>query len=542
MKRKNSIFQEVPIRKPKRSLFDLSHEVKMSGKFGYLLPMLVMDTLPGDNIRDQVTVFLRAAPMLAPIMHRVDVTTHFFFVPNRLVWDNWEEFITAGQDGTDSPVPPYLTPAGIAAAGGPTPMQKGRLWDYLGLPVLGNPLGAYSAEKISVFPFRAYAKIWNDYYRDPNFNAEIDLDLELDGDVSAQSVASSMMGIKAHMWQKDYFTSALPWAQRGSEVLMPISASGSVSYLDASRVYAQDGTLPVDPRNLVTSGASAILGIRDAAGPPWNPDEFVRIENIDEVTVDNSAVSINDLRRSFAIQSWMENNARGGYRYIEQIESHFNERVPDYRLQRAEYLGGGKQPITISEVLSTADTENVPVGDMAGHGVSVGESNWFNYRCKEHGWIIGIITVTPQTAYQQGLDKMWSRQDKFDYGWPELAHIGEQEILSKEVFMGLEDVDDPDNQTLFGYIPRYSEYKFKNDRVAGDFRDTLSFWHLGRIFTSRPTLDDVFTTMYEDGSGGEETYRRVFAVQDGTDYLWMQLFHRLTAKRPLPYFGVPRNM
>ena len=222
--------------------------------------------------------------------------------------------------------------------------------------------------------------------------------------------------------------------------------------------------------------------------------------------------------------------------------SHFNTQVPDYRLQRAEYLGGGKQPVQISEVLSTAEGAATDVGEMFGHGLSVGRTNRFTYRCQEHGWVIGFMSVTMRTAYSQGIPKMFSRSDKFDFAWPELANLGEQEIKSKEVFYAFEDTEQAANQAVFGYIPRYSEYKFMNDRIAGDFRSTLGYWHLGRNFTTRPALDVNFTSIYEDGDSKEETFRRIFAVQDGTDYLWMQLFHNLTAKRPLPYFGVPSIM
>lgn len=524
MKRKDSIFTHVPVKNVKRNMFDLSHEVKMSGKFGYLYPMLLIDTLPGDSFREKLTVFLRAAPMLAPIMHRVDVTSHFFFVPNRLLSSVWEEAITAGQDGEQAPILPYWT-ASVLAGGYP---EVGTLADYLGLPVTQGGI-INSQEQISVLPFRAYWKVWNDYYRDPNFDAEIPFDIDAQGDVSGE--VESYNEVKRHMWQKDLYTAALPWAQRGVEVLLPIT--GQIDTLRS----AVTGNLAPTGKGLTTDTLLAgQLAFSDAAWPIANQERAY-------LEFDGSTTSVNEVRRTFAIQQWMEANARGGYRYVEQIESHFNVRVPDYRLQRAEYLGGNKQPITISEVLSTADTDDVPVGDMAGHGISVGKSNRIAYKCQEHGWILGIVTVTPQTAYSQGLEKMWTRKDKFDFAWPELAHIGEQELLSKEIFFSWNNADADDNQELFGYVPRYSEYKFKQDRIAGDFRTTLKFWHLGRMFTARPVLDQVFTTMYEDGVlSNEESYRRIFAVQDGTDYLWMQIFHRVSALRPLPYFGVPKQI
>lgn len=531
--RKQNIFTQVPVQNVKRNLFDLSHEVKMSGKFGVLYPILLMDCLPGDTIRDTMTAQVRLAPMLAPVMHRIDVKTDFFFVPTRLVTDHWEDFITGGQDGTAEPVLPYVTPKQLYISnGGPEWFSKGSLWDYFGLPVFeGVEPDLWSEEQVSALPFRAYMKIYNDFFRDPNLEDEKDLRLELQGDVSqpADGIAD-IMELMRRGWERDYFTSALPWAQRGAQVLLPIAGTGSVTYSPTSTVVDSLGNPPGVNNTLETNtfGDFRITGV--GAG---------RVENINGVEITASSVTMNDFRRSLAIQRWMENNARGGARYIEQIQSHFNIRVPDYRLQRAEYLGGGRQPVIISEVVSTADAGDAPVGDLAGHGISVGKTNRFTYHCQEHGFVIGIMTVIPRTAYDQGIERLWTRSNKFDFAFPELAHLGEQEILSKELFYSFDAVDNNDNNEVFGYIPRYAEYKFKNDRVSGDFRDELNFWHLGRNLLLRPTLNKTFVTMYEEGVQ-EETYRRIFTDVTPTDYLWIQLFHNLTAKRPLPYFGVPQ--
>lgn len=564
--RKRNIFTQVPSPKVRRNLFDLSHEVKMSGKFGYLYPVLCVETLPGDTFRDQMNVLCRFAPMAAPVMHRMDVTTHFFFVPNRIIWDNWESFITGGQDGTEAPIPPYYTPAGLfASTSGDEVMQKGTLWDYLGLPTTPTVApGTFIDEHVSSLPFYAVCKVWNDYYRDPNLQDEMPIPTELDGDVSAnQEAVELMFGLNnatqlsylRRGFEKDYFTSALPWAQRGAQVLMPlagVAGTGDIEYKDSpwgAELFKVGGT------TYASSGAPTIAAGGNPAGFTDDEASRLRIENIDSITFDNASTTINDFRRALAIQRWLEANARGGARYVEQIEGHFAVRVPDYRLQRAEYLGGGRQPVQISEVLSTANTEQASLGDayigeMAGHGISVGSTNRFTYRCQEHGYIIGFMSVTMRTAYSQGIPKMFSRSDKFDYAWPELANLGEQEIKSKEVFFSFNETDQAANDAVFGYIPRYAEYKFHNDRIAGDFRGSLSFWHEGRRFTSRPALDAAFTTIYENGDGAavgsasssEESFRRIFWVNDGTDYLWFQLYHKLTAKRPLPYFGVPAIM
>lgn len=533
--RKGNVFKDVPVKVPNRNLFDLSHEFKLSGKFGYLYPVLCKETLPGETWRDQTTAFIRFAPLLAPIMHMVNVKMDFFFVPARIVTDHWEDFITGGQDGDAAPVLPYFTPKTITDANAEDIMNRGTLWDYLGLPInMASAPVNWSEEQISVLPFRAYTKIYNDYFRDPNLDEEIDLETELEGSVPFTVLEASPYILRKRGWEKGYFTAALPFAQRGPSVLMPFDAE--VTYKPSSMVVSSITNAPFANAELESFGGTQPPAHGTLIDAGFTP---LRIENIESVSSSN--ITINDLRRSMAIQSWLENNARGGARYNEQIMSHFAVNVPDYRLQRAEYLGGGRQPVVISEVLSTAEAEEVPVGDMAGHGISAGKSNRFTYRCVEHGFIIGICSVVPKPSYaSQGIDRMWTRKNKFDYAWPELAHLGEQEVLSKEIFFSFDEDQADQNAAVFGYLPRYAEYKICEDRLAGDFRTDLAFWHEARMFSSRPTLSAEFLRINEDGGLIESTFRRIFAVQDGTDYLWMQLFHRLTVKRPLPYFSVPR--
>lgn len=533
-----NLFTQVPMKKVPRNFFDLGHEVKMSGKFGYLYPILLKETMPGDTWRNTSIVQARFAPMLAPIMHRCNVKTDFFFVPMRLIagQELWENFITGGQDGTLNPVLPFVTPNGITTPSSlrSTYMEKGSLWDYLGLPV--NEEGVYdSLTQFSALPFRAYQQVYNDWFRDPNLDDEIDLDLEVEGDVSADfGAADTGIGnLRKRGWDRDMFTGALPWAQRGASVLMPLTLSGD------TMVSAITGNPVPAAKNIVTDPLTAgAFGVSDLAFPIANYERA-------QFELDNATTTINDFRTALALQSWLENNARGGGRYIDQIQAHYGQRVPDYRLQRSEYLGGGRQAVQISQVLSTAEGASVPVGDMAGHGISVGKSNRFTYHCQEHGYILGIMSIVPTTAYLQGVEKLWSRTSRYDFAFPELAHMGEQEIKSREVFYSFNAANDAANAALFGYVPRYAEYKFSQDRVSGDFRDQLLFWHLSRKFTARPTLHESFLRINEDGVAGaggadEEPLRRIFAVNNGYDYLWIQIFHNLTAKRPLPYFGVPR--
>lgn len=540
--RKTEIFTKVPVRKVPRNMFDLSHEVKMSGKFGWLYPVLLHECMPGDSVHDQMTAMVRFAPMLAPIMHRCTVKTDAFFIPMRLVTNHWENFITGGQSGLIEPVLPYYTPIGINNnAPGIEPedwMEKGSLWDYFGLPTLvGVPAGGFTDEHFSALPFRAYYKVWNDWFRDPNLDDEMDLDLELEGDVSAGLATKNLLALRQRGWERDAFTGALPFAQRGPAVLMPLSGSGNVEWGDPL------GTGPVLMETVTGAGPATgamEVGLTtawvDSAGTGIRPQEGMAQVEIDGTT------TINDLRTALAIQRWLENNARGGARYNEQIFAHYGQTVPDYRLQRSEYLGGGRQAVQISQVLATAENaaETIPVGDLAGHGISVGKTNKFRYKCQEHGYIIMIMSVVPTPAYMDGVEKMWFRESRYDFAFPEFANLGEQEVKSKEVFFSFDADHKINNNGLFGYNPRYWEYKYKQDRVAGDFRDNLLFWHLTRKFTSRPALDSSFVRVQEDGGAAEEPLTRIFAVQNGADYLWMQLFHRLTCKRPLPYFGVPQ--
>ena len=546
MGRKNNLFTQVPIQRQRTNLFDLSHEVKMSGKFAHLMPVMLQETLPGDHFRNTSQVFLRFAPMLAPVMHRVDVTVHFFFVPNRLLWDEWEEFITGGREGEppeSQPVPPYFVMSELAAEEDATRMGKGGTWDYFGLPTWDGVDAVTSTERVSALPFRAYNKIWNDYYKDPNLDEEIYLNTPSGGNVTIASTTGEgyLFNPFTKAWEKDYFTSALPWAQRGEQVLVPFSAQ--VEYMPVSMLYdSASGTEVAQTRVLGHNLAGSSGDLHRAPAADMSGFQTTRIENIEDIT--NGTTTVADLRTAIAVQRWMEISAVSGHRYNETILGQFGVRVPDYRLQRAEYLGGGKQPVQFSEVVTTVafdnGTDEVPGADLLGHGISVGSTNQFSYYCQEHAFVIGILSVTPRTAYQEGIHKLWGRGSRFDFAFPTLAHIGEQEIKTKELFYAFSGTDVTYNDATFGYIPRYSEYKFALDRVAGDFRDTLAFWHLGRIFTQRPVLNGAFTTCEPLAGENEEPLERIFAVQDGTDYLWISVMHNMHVRRPLPYFGVPR--
>ena len=515
----NKLFNVVKPNRPGRNPFDLSHERKMSLNMGDLVPILVQDVLPGDKFKVRTESMLRLAPMLAPIMHRVNVYIHYFFVPNRLVWSNWEDFITGGVDGTEEPTYPKIEITSVNKGF----YQKGSLSDYLGIPVNGGSVTQNL--EASMLPFRAYHSIYNEYYRDQNLTDPVAINL-------GSSTYTGMTALKKRAWEKDYFTSALPWTQRGGEVTVPIGGEVTYTpeYLSTSNILNSDGS-PPSSGNIAASGVGSLIDSGTTNS---------RIENIDSSTVYNvedASLSINDLRESVALQRWLEANARGGARYIEQIFSHFGVISSDARLQRPEYLGGGKSPVVISEVLSQSETEDASgnplgfTGDMAGHGISVGNTNKFEKYFEEHGYVMGIMSILPRTSYQQGLPRHFQKFDKLDYGWPEFANIGEQAILNGELYHDWSNTVDKDG--TFGYQSRYAEYKYKESSVHGDFRDDLYHWHMGRIFDSAPALNTSFIE--------SDPTHRIFTVEtESVHKIYAQIYNDVLAIRPLPKYGTPR--
>ena len=518
-----SIFSKVAMPRPQTNTFDLSHDRKFSGKIGELMPISVMEVVPGDKFNIKATNMTRFAPLITPIMHKASVYCHFFFVPNRILWSNWENFISGGEDGLADPTFPTVDLT--------IPTQYGvqTLADYLGLPT-GNQL-----TDVSALPFAAYQKIYQDYYRDENLITKTDVSVS-DGTQSNVDTIE-LASMKKRAWQHDYFTSALPWTQRGPEATIPLGTSADIVY---------NHSLPGPATTLKNWTSGATINNFDSSGTPLETSStgrllsnlpgqtYIDVDNSSALEVDLStatASSINDLRRAFRLQEWLERNARGGARYIEIITAHFGVRSSDARLQRPEFLGGSSTPITISEVLQTSAnaSEPTPQGNMAGHGVSVGSSNYVSYRAEEHGYIIGIMSVMPKTAYQQGVPKHWKKLDKFDYYWPSFANIGEQPIYNEELYHQ----NTAEDAEVFGYTPRYAEYKYIPSTVHGEFRDSLKFWHMGRIFANKPSLNADFI---ECDSAEVD---RVFNVTEGSEHLYVYLHNEVKATRLMPYFGTP---
>jgi len=527
----------VELRKPGKSRFDLSHEKKLSTRMGRLTPILMQEAIPGDKFSGSSEVLLRLAPLLAPIYDSIILYVHFFFVPNRLLWSDWEEFITGGRlgvgvDPMTAPVPPFLDMELMIDQD--DAFAKSSLSDYLGVPVLplaGETSANYADLTIDAMPYLAYQKVWEDYYRDRNYIDDGQGGLLFpfaSGDLSSDQPA--IIQIHVRDWMKEYFTAALPFTQRGVEVLMPLSGTGSATYLATSLVKRSDTGA------LATTNLEADTG--DLHGTGGADPVDLRLENIDEVTLTSSDVSINDLRSAVRLQEWLERNAVAGSRYTESIQAHFAVKPQDSRLQRAEFIGGGRIPVKISEVVNTAFSQNeadetIPAGNMAGHGVTYGNTNRFNYYCQEHGFVVGIMSIMSKPSYYQGLPRMFKRPSFLDYPWPTFAKLGEQRVEKWELYCSAATLTETDGLTpLFGYQSRYADWKQAYTSNHGDFRDTLLFWTLARTFASAPTLGDVFVN-FDDA-----IQDRIFAVS-GTDNFWCYIHNNVSVIRALPYFGTP---
>lgn len=493
------VFSTVPRAKIRKSGFNLDHERKLSGDFGKLYPILVEEVVPGDTFSISSEVFIRLAPMIAPVMHRINAYVHFFYVPNFLLWKNWEKFITEESELT---VPKIDVNNQVII---------GSLADHLGIPT-----GNYSeggGVTVNALPFRAYSKIWNDYYRDQNLEEEIDIEGG-QADTVFQPVAT-------RKWEKDYFTSSLPFAQKGESV----NVTGTPVYKERSEIQSSI----FDPEDPIAGNLHSVGQFPEGGGAldigEVGSSFPGRIENLDGVEV-----NINELRIATRVQRWLERSARSGSRYIEHLLAHWGIISDDLRLQRAEYIGGGKTPVVVSEVLQMAgeaQNPNRPLGDLAGHGLSIGKSNTAKKHCKYHGWIFGILSVMPTTNYLQGLHKKFSRLINFDYYYPEFAQLGEQAVLMKELYLQGNEED----EETFGYQGRWNEMRYGTSTVHGDFRQNLEFYHLARKFENKPQLNTQFVECHPDSE-------RIFATDD-KDYLWINIYNRVRAIRPMPYQNDP---
>lgn len=497
----------------KSAVHNLSHSFKASFKMGQILPIAAFDVVPGDRIDHRIAALLRTQPLLAPLMHLVDVDVHVFNSPDRLAWDNSEDFQSGGDDGLDESVMPFMNAPSVSG------YAIGSLADYLGVPT-GVPNLKHSA-----LPFRHYNMIYNAWYRDSQLQAEIPFS-KADG-----LDTTTPKNLLYANWKRDYFTTCRPQPQLGPEVVIPLLGDLPIRGLAINpngNTYTNAMGAGFSQTDGLAGGNNFTGGVVDAAGTllkiagnsvTGRPEIYAESDGA-------AAIDIRDQREANAVQRTLEFNNTFGGRYIEQIMARFGVRVPDYRLDRPELLGTGETKIQFSEVLATTQNDDADIGDMKGHGISLMHSNRYRAKVVEHGWVFAFIVVRPKTQYMQGLHRSWSRESKYDFLLPEFVHIGDQAVLKKEIYAGAANPDE-----TFGFNQMYEEYRTIPSRVAGEFKDQLNFWHMAIEYQSEPSLNSTFVTCTPT--------TRIYPVTNA-DQLYVSVNHTINARRLLPKYQNPK--
>ena len=497
----------------KRNKFSLSHYKLLTMDMGKLIPLTWFEALPGDSIQQATSALVRVSPLLSPVMHPVRIRIHHWFVPNRLIWDDWEDFITGGPDGLDATDWPRISISSVA---------NNDLHDYFGLPI-----GTYSPSmNVSALPARAYALIYNEHYRDQDIITELTVNTGNGADATTNTAVQNVA------WEKDYFTTARPWTQKGADVAVPVGDEAPVKGIgwDSATVRTgpqaareADGTTP----NYAKYKSVYVAG-QDLVYMEDDPDN-TGYPNIYADLSQATGVTVNDLRLALAIQRYQEARAKYGSRYVEYLR-YLGVRSSDARLQNPEYLGGGRQVIQFSEVLSSGgadDGANSPVGSLRGHGISAMRTNRYRRFFEEHGIVMTLMSVVPKAIYMDGMSRKWRRTTKEEYFQKELQFIGEQAIPHWE-----QNVFHSSRNDTFGYQGRYDEYRWEKSDIAGEFNSTLNYWHYARDFSGDTSLNQSFIDCVPTKRVNADTQ---------SDVLYVMANHSVQARRMLTRYAKPKT-
>ena len=532
-----------------RSRFERNSDVKFSFNVGDLVPFYVDEVLPGDTFSVDTSKVVRMQPLVAPIMDNMYLDTYWFFVPNRLVWDHWKEFCGENTQSKWIPSVEYTVPKvrGIVTSDYDNVAVKENAWrpgdiaDYMGIPVCSSTVSNRDQViEVNALPFRGYTLIWNEFFRDQNLQDPIPVstsdgyELVSSSDLLENRICNGSGILKACKYH-DYFTSCLPSPQKGPDVALPLSGLAKVV---TGNAVTPDNLIPLSFSRTPDKANVGFLNGSNESALGINPSEIASgnlIPNNLYAELGSSALgTINELRLAFQMQRIYEKDARGGTRYTEILKNHFGVTSPDSRLQRPEYLGGSRVPININQVVQTSSSSNTPQGNTAAFSVTADVHSDFTKSFVEHGYIFGLCVARYDHTYQQGLERMWTRTDRFDFYWPSLANIGEQPVYCREIFANGSTVDG----RVFGYQEAWAEYRYKPNRVAGEMRsnltNSLDVWHLADDYADAPFLSDDW--IQEDSNN----LNRCLAVSEKVSHqLWADIFVKNTSVRPMPIYSIP---